>query len=317
MKKVLITDDVHPLLIEGLKSAGYHCEFQPDISLENGRQVVADYTGMIVNSKIRVDKAMLDKAVQLRFVGRLGSGMEIIDQAYAAEKKVAVYNAPEGNCNAVGEHALGMLLALANNLLRADVEVRQKIWRREANRGFELKGKTVGIIGFGHTGSSFARKLAGMELTVLAYDKYKEHYAKEYRYVEEVDLATLTTRSDVVSLHLPLTAETHHLVDDIFLNKCKDNVIIVNTSRGAVVHTAHLVKALESGKVGGACLDVFENEKPSTYTHMENSYYDQLFRMPQVVLSPHIAGWTKESKERLASVLLTKITGENDGKTNR
>ncbi len=311
--KVLITDDVHPLLIEGLEAEGFQCDFHPHISLQSVHDIVPEYTGLIINSKIRVDKTLLDKASKLRFVGRLGSGMEIIDQVHAAQKQVAVYNAPGGNCNAVGEHALGMLLALANNLLRADAQVRQKIWQREANRGFELQGKTIGIIGFGHTGSSFAQKLAGMQTTVLAYDKYKKHYASGYRYVEEVDLATLQQQSDIISFHLPLTDETHHFADNAFWKKCKNNVIIINTSRGNVVRTDHLVDALLSGKIKGACLDVFENEKPSTFIKEEEQLYRQLYELPQVILSPHIAGWTIESKERLAAILLRKIlAGAND-----
>lgn len=307
MKKVLVTDDVHPLLLKGLEDAGYHCDFQPNIPLDEVRTIVQDYVGMIINSKIRMDKEMFDNARQLKFVGRLGSGMEIIDQEYAKLKDVSVYNAPDGNCNAVGEQALGMLLALANNLLRADAEVRKKIWRREANRGFELQGKTIGIIGFGFTGSSFAQKLAGMEVEVLAYDKYKEHYSTDYRYVKEVDLDTLLAKSDVISFHLPLTSETHHYANAAFIEKCRKGVILINTSRGQVIETSLLVSVLQSGKVRGACLDVFENEKPQTFTKEEGEYFEQLYQMPQVVLTPHIAGWTVESKERLASILLRKI----------
>ncbi|MFK7806222.1 MAG: NAD(P)-dependent oxidoreductase [Saprospiraceae bacterium] len=307
MKKVLITDDVHPLLTEGLTDAGYVCDFRPKIKLEEVRAIAGDYVGMIINSKILMDKQMLDKATQLKFVGRLGSGMEIINQPYAAQKGVAVYNAPDGNCNAVGEQALGMLLALANNLLRADAEVRRKEWNREANRGFELQGKKVGIIGFGYTGRSFAQKLAGMEVEILAYDKYKEHYADEYRYVEEVDLETLIEKSDIISFHLPLTPETHHYANAEFIKSCKSGVIFINTSRGHVIPTGLLVEALESGKVRGACLDVFENEKPQTFTKGENTLFERLYQFPQVVLTPHIAGWTVESKKRLAEILLRKI----------
>ena len=281
MKKVLLTDDVHPLLVKGLEDAEYYCDFQPNINLAEVRKIAGEYTGMIINSKILMDKAMLDQAVKLKFVGRLGSGMEIIDLEYAAQKRVAVYNAPDGNCNAVGEQALGMLLTLSNNLLRADAEVRRKEWRREANRGFELQGKTVGIIGFGHTGSSFANKLAGMEVDILAYDKYKEHYAKDYRYVKEVDLDTVLANSDIISFHLPLTPETYHFANADFINNCREGV--------------------------GACLDVFENEKPQTFSQEEEDCFQQLYQLPQVVLTPHIAGWTIESKERLASILLRKI----------
>ncbi|MEO6760699.1 MAG: NAD(P)-dependent oxidoreductase, partial [Saprospiraceae bacterium] len=173
MKRVLVTDDCHPILTDGLAQLGYQCDFFPDISPEETFRVIADYEGLIINSKILVQRALLDAAVRLRFVGRLGSGMEIVDQPYAAARGVAVLSSPEGNRNAVAEQALGMLLALANHSLRADREVRHMVWKREANRGMELQGKTLGIIGFGHTGSQFARKLAGMDMTVLAYDKYK------------------------------------------------------------------------------------------------------------------------------------------------
>ncbi len=307
MKQVLITDDCHPLLPDGLKRWGYTCHFLPDITLETTRQIIPEYEGLIINSKIIVDRSFLDSAKKLRFVGRLGSGMEIVDREYAAEKGVAVISSPEGNRNAVAEHALGMLLALMNNMLRADREVRQNIWRREANRGFELRGRTLGIIGFGHTGSQFARKLAGMEMTVLAFDKYKTAYAAEMPWVQETDLETIRQHADIISLHLPLTAETRHLVNKKFIDHCKPGFILINTSRGACVKTEDLVHALETGRIGGACLDVFENEKPATFTLKEKARYDRLHQLEQVVLSPHVAGWTHESKRMLAEVLLEKI----------
>jgi len=307
MKKVLITDGVHPILIEELTTAGFDCDYQPGIKLERVHEIVGGYVGMIINSKIKVDKRMLDNAIQLTFIGRLGSGMEIIDLKYAAQKNVAVYGAPEGNCNAVGEHSLGMLLALANKLNRADREVRKKVWRREANRGFELMGKTIGVVGFGHTGVSFTKKLGGMEVNVLAYDKYKKHYADSYRYVTEVHLERLQKESDIISFHLPLSEETHHFVDQDFIKNCKDGVILINTSRGQVIKTDALISSLNSGKVAGACLDVFENEKPATFTSEEDQKYARLYDFEQVVLTPHVAGWTVESKKRLATVLLEKI----------
>ncbi len=310
MKKVLVTDGVHSILLEGFQSAGFECDYQPEIKLERVHEIVGSYTGMIINSKIKVDKRMLDNADKLQFIGRLGSGMEIIDLEYAAQKNVKVYGAPEGNCNAVGEHALGMLLSLANNLNRSDREVRQKIWRREANRGFELMGKTVGIIGFGHTGVSFAQKLEGMGVKVLAYDKYKKHYAADYRYVNEVDLETLQKGSDIISFHLPLSEETYHYADKAFLKACKKGVILINTSRGQVIPTDVLISNLDSGQVAGACLDVFENEKPQTFSTQEDQLYQQLYEMQRVVLTPHIAGWTIESKRRLAEVLLDKILND-------
>lgn len=307
MKLVLITDDCHTLLIDGLERMGFTCHFLPDITLEQTREIIHRYQGLIINSKITVDRAFLDAASELRFVGRLGSGMEIVDRDYAAQRKVAVLSSPEGNRNAVAEQALGMLLALANNLIRSDREVRQNIWRREANRGFELRGRTIGIIGFGHTGSQFARKLAGMEMTVLAFDKYLTDYATDMPWVRETTLDDLQQHADIISLHLPLTAETRHLVTKKFVDRCKPGFILINTARGSCIKTEDVVKALENGKIGGACLDVFENEKPGTFNLLEKSLYQRLHQMDNVVLSPHVAGWTIESKRLLAEILLEKI----------
>jgi D-3-phosphoglycerate dehydrogenase len=308
MKRVLITDDCHALLREGLEQLGYACDFLPDISPADTLLKIGAYEGLIINSKIIVDRAFLERATRLRFVGRLGSGMEIVDRVAAAERGVAVLSSPEGNRNAVAEQALGMLLALANNTLRADREVRQRQWRREANRGFELAGRTVGIVGFGHTGSQFARKLAGMDMQVLAYDKYKPvGYAAEMPWVHEVSLAEIQQAADIISLHLPLTAETRHFVDARFIAQCKPGFVLLNTARGQCAHTADVVEALEQGRMGGACLDVFENEKTATFSAAEQQLYARLYALEQVVLSPHIAGWTHESKRRLAEVLLEKI----------
>jgi D-3-phosphoglycerate dehydrogenase / 2-oxoglutarate reductase len=307
MKKVLITDGVHPVLIEGLQAANYECHYEPNISYEEVKTRIADYEGLIINSKILVNADFLDKAFRLEFVARLGSGREVVDIPYAEAKGIKVYFSPEGNSNAVAEQALGMLLALANNLLRADREVRQKIWRREDNRGFELRGKTIGIIGFGHTGSAFARKLSSMEMTILSYDKYKSNYTSDCTYVKECDLTTLQQEADIISFHLPLTPETKHYCDATFLANCKKNVVIMNTSRGNVVKTIDLLAALQQGKIKGACLDVFENEKVMTFNESENSLYEQLYQLENVVLSPHIAGWTHESKYLLAKILLDKI----------
>ncbi|MCB0576719.1 MAG: hydroxyacid dehydrogenase [Saprospiraceae bacterium] len=308
MKRVLITDDCHPVLTEGLTGLGFACDFQPDITLAETRRIIPDYAGLIINSKIIVDRAFLDAALRLRFVGRLGSGMEIVDRAYAASRGVAVLSSPEGNRNAVAEQALGMLLALSNNLLRADREVRRNEWHREANRGWELQGKTVGIVGFGHTGSQFARKLSGMEVQVLAFDKYKPAgYAAQMPWVQETDLEEICRQCDVISLHLPLTDETRHLVDEAFIGRCKPGFVLINTARGACIRTEDVADALEDGRIGGACLDVFENEKPPTYSEAERDLYGRLHRLENTVLSPHIAGWTHESKRKLAEVLLKKI----------
>lgn len=308
MKRVLITDDCHPVLNDGLTRLGFVCDYRPDITPEATLATIADYEGLIINSKINVNRAFLDAAPRLRFVGRLGSGMEIVDRAEAAARGVAVVSSPEGNRNAVAEQALGMLLALANNLVRSDREVRNMVWRREANRGFELAGRTIGLIGFGHTGSQLARKLSGMEMTVLAYDKYKSDYTAGFPWVQEASLETIRQQADIISLHLPLTAETRHLVDEAFIAGCRKGFILINTSRGACIDTRAVVVALEDGRIGGACLDVFENEKPPTFTEDETALYKRLYVLDQVVLSPHIAGWTQESKRRLAEILLEKIS---------
>jgi D-3-phosphoglycerate dehydrogenase len=305
--RVLITDGVHPLLIEGLTAAGYYCDYMPSISLEEVRAIIQNYQGIIINSKITVDRSFLDKATQLKFIGRLGSGLEIIDLEYAKIKQVAVHRAPDGNCDAVAEHAMGMLLSLAINLRRSDQQVRQKNWQREQNRGWELMGKTVGIIGFGYTGTALAKRLAGFGVRVLAYDKYKSNYAKEMPHVIESDMEQIQKEADVLSLHLPSTPETKGMIDVDYWKHFRKPLVLINTSRGNIVQTQVLLDALNSGRLLGACLDVFENEKPITYTEKENSLYQDLFARENVLVTPHIAGWTVESKERLADLLLDRI----------
>ncbi|MEL6922847.1 MAG: NAD(P)-dependent oxidoreductase [Bacteroidota bacterium] len=307
MKKVLVTDGVNPLLLQGFEEAGFEVDYHPKISLDQTRTMIPAYHGLIINSKILVDRNFLDLAVQLEWLGRLGSGMEIVDKAYAKSKGVGVYSSPEGNRNAVAEQALGMLLMLANKLLVADREVRAMHWDREKNRGFELSGRTIGLIGFGHTGSQFARKLAGMDMRVLAYDKYKKNYASDFPHVRETTLDEILAKADIISFHLPLTNKTRQLADKSFCESCKKGVILVNTSRGSIVNTADLVEGLSSGQLGGACLDVFENEKPPTFSETERQLYNRLYTFENVVLSPHIAGWTVESKGKLARILLEKI----------
>ncbi len=337
-KKLLVTDLVHPILFEKFQANGYDINYQPEITDTAVREIIGEYTGLIINSKIRVDKEMIDLAVKLKFVGRLGSGMEIVDKAYAAEKNVAIYSSPEGNCNAVAEHALGMLLSLYNNICRADKEVRQFSWHREANRGVELAGKTIAIIGFGHTGSAFARKLQGLDMDILVYDKYlpkgyidnnerranndepttkdeqqttKNETTKiktNYKtFVKESNYETIFEAADIVSLHLPLSDETRFLVNDEFFTKFQKKITLINTSRGNVVDTRSLIKNLQSGKVFGACLDVFENERPNTFSEREFELYKELYSFDNVILTPHIAGWTHEAKKAMAIILCSKI----------
>ena len=305
--KVLITDNVHPLLIEGLEKAGFVVHMDTAISRKEVMDIIPGFSGIVVNTRMFMDKEMMNLGTGLRFIARVGSGLDIIDLDYARQKGIEVISSPEGNCNAVAEHAVGMLLSLTNNLRRADREVRNFKWHREANRGWELEGKTIGIIGYGHTGSSLAKKLMGFDVKILAFDKYKKHFAHETRYVHEVTLEKLKEGSDVISLHVPLTSETRRMIDESFLDSCKTGVLILNTSRGAVVETRALIRALDSGKVGGAALDVFENEKPETMGAEEREMYAKLFSLNNTVFSPHVAGWTVESRRKLAEILLRKI----------
>lgn len=307
LKRVLITDKVHELLLDGLRTLGFYVEYDTKIDNQRLDEIIQEYDGVIINSKIILDQDRIDKGKKLLFIGRLGSGLEIIDVNYAKSKGIAVYNSPEGNRNAVAEHEFGMLLGLLNNLVRSDREVRNFQWEREKNRGIELSGKTIGIIGMGHTGTSFAEKLSPWRLNVISYDKYRERYPASLRFVKKVDLDTVLKQSDIISIHLPLTEETKYLVNQDFLSRCKDGVIISNTSRGQQVDTQALIDALLSKKVGGACLDVFENEKPETFSEEEKKMYSQLYSFENVILSPHIAGWTHESLILIASVLLDKI----------
>lgn len=310
-KRVLITDDVHPHLLSALEEIGFLIDYEPDISLLETKNKILNYHGVVVNTKIKIDSSFLQAAHNLHFIARLGSGLDTIDVTAAENKGIKVFSSPEGNAQAVAEHALGMLLALANNFLPADREVRQKLWRREANRGLELAGKTLGIYGFGHNGSQLGRITASLNLHVLAYDKYKPAgYSKGLAHVQEVSADYLCAHADFISFHLPLTEETHHLVDQAFLQKCKPGLILINTSRGPVVHTAALLEALEVGLVSKAGLDVFENEKVATFTPEEDDMYRRLYALPQVLLTPHIAGWTVESKYKIAAVLAEKIADQ-------
>lgn len=305
--RILITDEVHPVLLDGLREAAFEVDYLPAIAYEEVIPMIGAYDGLVVNSKILCNKNFIDRAVRLQFIARLGSGREIIDLEYAASRGIHTFFSPDGNNNAVAEHALGMLLALANQLVQADREVRQKIWEREARRGWELSGKTIGIIGFGYTGSQFARKLAGMEMKVLVHDKYLSGFQSQLPYIVESGREKVLREADILSFHLPLSAETFHYCNDALIESCKPGVILINTSRGNVIDTKALVRGLSSGQVGGACLDVFENEKPMTFTEEEEQLYSALYAKNQVILSPHIAGWTRESKYKMASILLKKI----------
>jgi D-3-phosphoglycerate dehydrogenase len=310
--QVLITDLVHPLLISGLTDGGYICHYEPEINYQQVLEKIDKYSGIIINSKIIVDKKFLDKASQLQFIARLGSGLEIIDLDYAKSKNVLVHRSPDGNCDAVAEHAIGMLISLMNNLCRANAELRNKIWNREALRGYEIKGKTIGIIGFGYTGTALAKKLSGFDVKVIAYDKYKSGYSKNMDYViESESLDLIFKEADILSLHLPLTEETKYFANEQFFKTFKKPIYFINTSRGEILDTKDLLNAMDQGIVKGACLDVFENEKVHTYSTYEENLYANLFERENVILSPHVAGWTFESKEKLSKLLLERIIAKS------
>lgn len=307
-KRVLITDEVHSVLLNGLEENNCIVDYLPEIQLDAVRDIIGNYDGLIINSKIKADAAFLEKAKQLKWLGRLGSGMEIIDQVVAQKKGITLISTPEGNCNAVAEHALGMVLTLFRNLNRSDRELRQRQWLREKNRGEELSGKTIGIIGYGYTGQRFEELLRSFNVKVLVYDKYKQLSNDEGRYSVVSVVNEIKESADLISLHLPLTPETKSMIDKKFIDSCRHSFYLVNTSRGQIVNTFDLLDALRSGKIKGACLDVFENEKPESFTGTENEMYDELYALEQVVLTPHIAGWTHQSKRRIAEIMLEKLT---------
>lgn len=303
MKKVLITCPMHPVFAAQMRDAGFQVTEEPNMDQAAVEAAVADYEVLIVTTKTKVTSTLIDKGVKLEVIGRSGSGLDTIDVAYAEEKGIACFNSPEGNRNAVAEHAMAMVLALSTNLLRSDREVRAGIWRREPNRGFEWQGKTIGIIGFGNTGSYFAQKWRGFAVNVVAYDKYKSGFGDDW--VEEVGYEELVERADLISFHTPLTKETRHWVNEAFVDRLPRPIVLVNTARGPIVDVAALRKGLDEGKIMGACLDVLPEEPPVKLLADDN--YSALLGYSSVVFSPHIAGWTKESHRLLSTYLADKI----------
>ncbi len=305
--KILITDDVHPDLITGFENWGWTVDYSPNINYEECKAIIKNYDGLIINSKINCDKEFIDLAKNIRFIARLGSGMEIVDIPYAETKGIKVISSPEGNCDAVAEHAVGMILCLLNNILQADSEVRRMVWNREGNRGTELRHKTVGIIGYGHTGRALAQKLRGFECKILVHDKYKKGFDNPQNNVQEVTLRDIQDLADIISFHLPLTAETYGYASKLFLSECKKTPIVINTSRGQVLRAGDAIYALENRLISGIGMDVFENEKPLTYTEDEKKCYERLFSDSNTIFTPHIAGWTHESKKYLSKIILQKL----------
>lgn len=306
--KILHIDSNHPLLWKQLEQTGFQNEADFKSSKIEVEEKIHDYHGIVIRSRFKIDKTFIDKAINLKFIARVGAGLESIDCEYAEAKNIHLIAAPEGNRNAVGEHALGMLLSLMNKLNRADKLVREGKWIREGNRGYELERKTIGIIGYGNMGKSFAKKLKGFDVNVLCYD-IQENLADEN--ATQVSLTELQQKSDVLSLHIPWTPETDKMINSEFINQFAKPFWLINTSRGKNVVTDDLVEALQSGKILGAGLDVLEYEKLS----FENLFIDSekpkafeyLLQAENVLLTPHIAGWTFESHEKLAQTIVDKI----------
>ncbi len=312
--KILHLDTNHPLLIDQLNDLGFTNDEDYTSSKETVEAKMSRYDGIILRSRFTIDQQFLDAATNLKFIGRVGAGLENIDAAYAEKKGITLIAAPEGNRNAVGEHALGMLLALFNKLHTADTQVRQGKWLRETNRGLELDGKTIGIIGYGNMGKAFAKKLRGFDVDVLCYDiisNVADDNAKQ------VTLQELQEKADVLSLHTPQTQETQGMINASFIHQFKKSFWFINTARGKSVITSDLVEALKSGKILGAGLDVLEYEKSSFENLFKNDVISSAVEIPEafhylinannVLLTPHIAGWTIESKEKLAQTIVDKI----------
>lgn len=307
MKKILIADDLHENIFPILFDLGFEVNYQPTINRSEILEIIKDYEGLIIRSKTKIDKFFLSYCDRLEFIARAGAGLDLIDLEEVRVKNIQVFAANEGNADAVAEHTMGMILMLFNKLNWADAEVRNRVWHREENRGIELKGMTIGIIGYGNMGMAFAQRLMGFGVKVLAYDKIEKNDYEYGLFSEKASLERLFEETDLLSIHVPLTDETRMLVDEKFIQKFKKNIFIVNTSRGEIASANSILKGLKSGKIRGACLDVLENEKLTTLTIEQEQVYSQLFKLKNVVLTPHIAGWTVESYRKINEVLVDKI----------
>jgi D-3-phosphoglycerate dehydrogenase len=303
--KILIADSMHHSLFNMLDEQGWEYSYQPEIVRGEIRRALPDFDGLIIRSKTYVDHELLGDAARLKFIARAGAGLDLIDLDEAKGRGIEVFHAGTGNRDAVAEHALGMLLSLFNNILKADREVRKDIWDREGNRGVELMGKTVGIIGYGNNGSATAKRLSGFGCRVLAYDKYRDNYGDAF--AQEATVEQIMSEADILSLHIPLTTESRSWINGDFINRFAKPFFLLNLSRGEIVELAAVVNGLKSGKIRGACLDVLENEKLNKLSPAQQESFDYLRNSDNVVLTPHIGGWTHESYVRINEVLVKQI----------
>ncbi len=304
--KVLIAAPVHHVLMDALVTKGFECIVAEQITQARAFELIKDCVGVITSTRIQLDKDLLDAAPKLQWIGRMGSGMEVIDMDYARKKGIICFFSPEGNCNAVGEHAMGMLLSVIRRISWSHNELKENIWKREENRGTELEGKTVGIIGYGHTGAAFAKKLIGFDVRVIAYDKYLTNAIPRH-IMRANSLDILMREADILSFHVPLQADTIHYFNNEFLDGMQKQFLLINTSRGQVVDMQVVYNGLISGKIVGACLDVFEQEPITGMIPNILNIFNEIKMMENVVVTPHIAGYTFEALYKMSKVLAEKL----------